>query len=62
MAGVVRTLEIGELRAGVHTFTWDGSKTDGTTVPNGSYNIAITASNGGTQWWRSRCNSLWYRA
>ncbi|EGJ3342479.1 flagellar hook assembly protein FlgD, partial [Salmonella enterica subsp. enterica serovar Heidelberg] len=24
-------------------------QTDGTTVPNGSYNIAITASNGGTQ-------------
>ncbi|EJM3908096.1 flagellar hook assembly protein FlgD [Salmonella enterica subsp. enterica serovar Kentucky] len=46
---VVRTLEIGELRAGVHTFTWDGKQTDGTTVPNGSYNIAITASNGGTQ-------------
>ncbi|ECC1662548.1 TPA: flagellar hook assembly protein FlgD [Salmonella enterica subsp. salamae] len=46
---VVRTLEIGELRAGVHTFTWDGKQTDGTAVPNGSYNIAITASNGGTQ-------------
>lgn len=27
----------------------DGKQTDGTTVPNGSYNIAITASNGGTQ-------------
>ncbi|MDI8746274.1 alanine--tRNA ligase-related protein, partial [Salmonella enterica subsp. enterica serovar Montevideo] len=40
---------IGELRAGVHTFSWDGKQTDGTTVPNGSYNIAITASNGGTQ-------------
>lgn len=46
---VVRTLEIGELKAGVHTFTWDGKQTDGTAVPNGSYNIAITASNGGTQ-------------
>lgn len=46
---VVRTLEIGELKAGVHTFTWDGKQTDGTPVPDGSYNIAITASNGGTQ-------------
>ncbi|MGK7322512.1 FlgD immunoglobulin-like domain containing protein, partial [Salmonella enterica] len=45
---VVRPLETDELRAGVHTFTWVGKQTDGTTVPNGSYNIAITASNGGT--------------
>lgn len=46
---VVRTLEIGGLTAGVHTFTWDGIATDGTTVPDGAYNVAINASNGGTQ-------------
>lgn len=46
---VVRTIDIGELSAGVHTFTWDGSMTDGTTAPNGSYKVAISASNGSTQ-------------
>ena len=46
---VVRTIDIGELKAGVHTFTWDGSLTDGTTAPNGSYKVAISASNGSTQ-------------
>ena len=38
---VVRTIDIGELTAGVHSFTWDGTLTDGST--------AISASNGGTQ-------------
>ena len=46
---VVRTINIGELKAGVHTFTWDGTLEDGTSAPNGSYNVAITASNGSTQ-------------
>jgi flagellar basal-body rod modification protein FlgD len=46
---VVRTIDIGGLSAGVHTFTWDGSMTDGTTAPDGAYNVAINASNGGTQ-------------
>ena len=46
---VVRTINIGELKAGVHTFTWDGTLEDGTSAPNGSYNVAIAASNGSTQ-------------
>ncbi|WBM69224.1 flagellar hook assembly protein FlgD [Buttiauxella sp. WJP83] len=46
---VVRTLDIGAVSAGVHTFTWDGSMTDGTTAPDGAYNVAISASNGSTQ-------------
>lgn len=46
---VIRTLDIGGLTAGVHTFTWDGVATDGTKVPDGAYNVAINASNGGTQ-------------
>ena len=46
---VVRTIDIGELKAGVHTFTWDGSLADGTKAPNGSYKVAISASNGSTQ-------------
>ncbi|VTP66570.1 Basal-body rod modification protein flgD [Leclercia adecarboxylata] len=46
---VIRTIDIGELKAGVHTFTWDGTQTDGSTAPNGSYNVAISASSGSTQ-------------
>lgn len=46
---VVRTIDIGELKAGVHTFTWDGSLIDGTTAPNGSYKVAISASSGTNQ-------------
>ncbi|MCE0799723.1 MULTISPECIES: flagellar hook assembly protein FlgD [Buttiauxella] len=46
---VVRTLDIGGLSAGVHTFTWDGTMTDGSTAPDGAYNVAINATNGGTQ-------------
>ncbi|ALB62398.1 Flagellar basal-body rod modification protein FlgD [Cronobacter condimenti 1330] len=46
---VVRTIEIGALSAGVHTFSWDGSMSDGTKAPDGSYNVSIAASNGGTQ-------------
>ncbi len=44
----MRTIDIGELTAGVHSFTWDGTLTDGSTAPN-SFNVAISASNGGTQ-------------
>lgn len=46
---VVRTIDIGELKAGVHSFTWDGTMTDGSSAPNGSYNVAISASSGTTQ-------------
>lgn len=46
---VVRTLDIGALTAGVHTFTWDGTMTDGSKAPDGAYNVAISASNGSTQ-------------
>nr|WP_318382048.1 flagellar hook assembly protein FlgD [uncultured Enterobacter sp.] len=46
---VVRTIDIGELSAGVHTFSWDGTQTDGTTAPDGSYKVSISASSGTTQ-------------
>ncbi|SFQ97498.1 MULTISPECIES: flagellar hook assembly protein FlgD [unclassified Enterobacter] len=46
---VVRTIDIGELKAGVHTFSWDGTLADGTSAPDGSYNVAISASSGTTQ-------------
>ena len=46
---VVRTIEIGALKAGVHSFSWDGSMTDGTSAPDGAYNVSIAASSGSTQ-------------
>lgn len=46
---VVRTIDIGSLKAGVHSFTWDGSMTDGTSAPDGAYNVSIAASSGSTQ-------------
>lgn len=46
---VVRTIDIGALGAGIHSFTWDGTLSDGTTAANGSYSVAVSASNGGTQ-------------
>lgn len=46
---VIRTLELGGLSAGVHTFTWDGTQTDGSTAPDGAYKVSINASNGGQQ-------------
>lgn len=44
---VVRTIDIGGLTAGVHSFTWDGSLDAGGNAPNGAYTVAMTASNGG---------------
>jgi flagellar basal-body rod modification protein FlgD len=34
-----------ERGAGEHLFTWDGKKTDGTTMPDGVYTISIEAEN-----------------
>lgn len=46
---VIRTMDLGSLTAGVHTFTWDGTAVDGSTVPDGAYNVSIAASTNGTQ-------------
>jgi len=46
---VVRTLDLGSQTAGVHTFTWDGTASDGSTVPDGAYSVSIAASTNGTQ-------------
>lgn len=46
---VVHTLELGKLKAGVHTFTWNGKVDGEERVPDGAYTFAITASNGSTQ-------------
>ncbi|SNY60113.1 flagellar hook assembly protein FlgD [Enterobacter sp. CC120223-11] len=46
---VIRTLDLGSQTAGVHTFTWDGTASDGSTVPDGAYSVSIAASTNGTQ-------------
>ncbi|NHB92868.1 flagellar hook assembly protein FlgD [Photorhabdus cinerea] len=42
--GVVGQIDIGALEAGVHSFSWDGIKEDGTKVEDGAYTITIAAS------------------
>lgn len=59
---VVRTIELGGLTAGVHSFSWDGSLEDGTNAPDGSYTVAINAKTAVSSWWRSHCVSPWLTA
>lgn len=46
---VVQTIELGGLKAGVHSFSWDGKLSDGTAAADGSYKVSIAASSGTTQ-------------
>ncbi len=46
---VIKTVELGALSAGAHTFTWDGTSVDGTAAGDGSYKVSISAVNGTTQ-------------
>ncbi|MDR3473991.1 MAG: flagellar hook capping FlgD N-terminal domain-containing protein [Devosia sp.] len=39
--------ETGQLGAGAGQFNWDGTKTDGTTAPDGTYSISITGKSSG---------------
>lgn len=41
---VVRTEDLGTLAGGHQTFEWDGSNNDGETVPNGTYQFSIEAT------------------
>lgn len=45
----VRTIDLGKLSAGVHTFSWDGKLDDGSTAADGKYSVSLAASNGSTQ-------------
>ncbi|XXN64597.1 flagellar hook assembly protein FlgD [Enterobacter ludwigii] len=45
----VRTIDLGKLSAGVHTFSWDGKMDDGSTAADGKYSVSLAASNGSTQ-------------
>jgi len=40
---IVRTIQ-GEVKAGNHSFTWDGKNTQGVDQPNGSYTFAVNAT------------------
>lgn len=46
---VVQTIDLGAMSAGVHTFQWDGTATDGTKAADGKYTVTIAASNGNGQ-------------
>lgn len=43
---VLRTLNLGAMNAGIHSFTWDGNTDNGTPAVNGSYGVSITARRG----------------
>jgi flagellar basal-body rod modification protein FlgD len=40
---VVKTLDLGALRTGTHTFTWDGSQDAGGTAQQGVYQFEVRA-------------------
>jgi flagellar basal-body rod modification protein FlgD len=44
---VVRTYDVGALKAGVQSYSWDGKVTDGTVAPDGAYTFSVSASTGG---------------
>ncbi|HWQ08551.1 MAG TPA: FlgD immunoglobulin-like domain containing protein [Holophaga sp.] len=39
----VATLDEGSQKAGIHTFTWNGKNSSGTTLADGSYTVSISA-------------------
>lgn len=43
---VQRTLKLGDLEAGLHNFTWDGTTDSGATAANGNYTIKVEATAG----------------
>ncbi|MBG6241900.1 MAG: flagellar hook assembly protein FlgD [Candidatus Symbiopectobacterium sp. Dall1.0] len=46
---VARTLELGSLTAGVHSWGWDGKLADGTAASDGSYTFTVAANTNGAQ-------------
>lgn len=46
---VARTLELGALTAGVHSWGWDGKLADGTAASDESYTFTVAASTNGAQ-------------
>lgn len=46
---VIRELNLGSLRAGVHSFTWDGQLQNGAAAPDGAFYVTLNARNGDEQ-------------
>jgi flagellar basal-body rod modification protein FlgD len=44
---VIRTLNLGDLDAGLHNFTWDGNTDAGARAANGGYSISVAATRAG---------------
>ncbi|WP_379975210.1 FlgD immunoglobulin-like domain containing protein [Edwardsiella ictaluri] len=44
-----KQIDTGGHRAGVYSYTWDGTGTDGLAVPDGAYTFSVNASNQGQQ-------------
>ena len=42
----VKTLNLGALKAGIQSFSWDGVMDNGSQAPDGRYSLAVTASQG----------------
>ncbi len=45
MGQIVRTVDLGPQASGIHDFTWDGKKSDGSEAADGVYTIAFTGKN-----------------
>lgn len=43
---VVKTLTLGDMEAGLHNFTWDGTTTDGSQAVDGNYTMSVSATVG----------------
>ena len=43
---LVRTLELGSVKAGSHTFTWDGTSNSGVAAAAGNYTFSVAAKQG----------------
>lgn len=43
---LVKQMDMGSLNSGQHSFMWDGTMTDGSAAPAGSYTYAVEAKNG----------------
>ncbi|PQK94908.1 flagellar hook assembly protein FlgD [Pantoea ananatis] len=43
---IVRIVEAGPLKSGIHTFTWDGNTQDGKPASDGVYSFSVTAVKG----------------
>lgn len=42
---IIATVDLGELAASIHDFTWDGKKNDGSTAADGVYTVAFVGYN-----------------